>query len=84
MTQSSSEDAFKAAFLYFKEELGLTPNEVIIDPHADLTAAAISVFGSDTKYQTCSYFVHKYINQHAIRSGILNNRDDNNIKKLLW
>ncbi|CAI2386138.1 unnamed protein product [Moneuplotes crassus] len=84
MTQSSSEDAFKAGFQFLKEEMQLSPNEIVIDPNADLTRAAISVFGNETKYQTCSYFVHKHINQKAIRSGVLNDKGDQNIRKLLW
>jgi hypothetical protein len=40
----------------------LNPTEIVIDPHPDLTGAAINVFGTATKYKTTSFFVHKYIN----------------------
>ena len=84
MTQSSSEEAFKAGFKFFKEEMGIAPEEIVIDPQAEITAAAIAIFGSETKYQTCSFFFHKHINNRALRSGVLHDKQDQNIRKLLW
>ena len=84
LTQSETEDAFKAGLSYLKDELHLQPEEVVLDPHAQLTAAAITVFGSTTKYKTWSYFVHKFLNQRAERLCLLNQNEDHNVKKLLW
>ena len=84
MTQSNSEEAYKAGFQYFKEELKLNPKEIVVDPHANLTGAAIAVFGDEVDYKTCCYFLHKHINQRAKRSGVLNETEDQNVKKLLW
>ena len=53
--------------------MGLNPTEVVCDPHADITSAAINVFGPNTKYKTCSYYVHKYIKQWAEWIGLLEN-----------
>lgn len=69
---------------YLKDELNLKPEEMVIDPLANLTAASISVFGTMTKYKTCSYFVHNFLNQRAERLCLLNQNEDHNIKKLLW
>ena len=84
LTQSNSEEAFKAGLSYLKNELKLAPEEIVIDPLANLTGASIAVFGEDTKFKTWSYFMHKYFNQRAERLCLLNQNEDHNIKKLLW
>jgi hypothetical protein len=52
ITQSSSLDAFKAGLAYLKDTLELKPEEIVIDPHENLTGATIAVFGAETKYKT--------------------------------
>ena len=84
MTQSKSKEAYKAAFTFYKEELDLNPKEIIIDPDASLTEGALEAFGDQTQYKTCSYFFHKHINEKARRSGILDDKGDQNIRKMLW
>ncbi|CAI2359547.1 unnamed protein product [Moneuplotes crassus] len=84
ITQSDSDEAFKAGLSYLQKELDLSPEEVVLDPQANLTSAAIGVFGNDTKYKTCSYFFHNYLNQRADRLCLLNQNEDHNVKKLLW
>jgi hypothetical protein len=81
LTQSWSEEAFKAALTHIQSTLDLAPEKIVLDPLAPLTAAAISTFGTIPKYKTVSYFFHNYLNTQAQR---MNLTSDHNIKKLLW
>ena len=62
LTQSKWEEAFKCALTQAQICWLLSPSEIVIYPDTTLTSSTVSVFGSKTKYKTCSYYIHKYIN----------------------